>query len=266
MVRRLYRNDVIRIMLFSLFAGIMFWVMDAVIDTIIFYREETLWGQLFFNLKFFNIYNRVVVIVLFILFGAFFSRMFIAQKRAEQALRESEEKFKKISSSAQDAIIMIDFEGKISFWNEAAENIFGVSQDDVLGREFATFIANSNSRESFQINMLKFKETGEADFIGKIIEIVSLRNDGSEFPAEVSFASVQLGGFWNGIGILRDVTKRKQMEQNFIFSLTSIRLLARLSASSLLLLKTWSATRVADFSPIPGNRVNCSISFSRDGG
>jgi hypothetical protein len=56
------------------------------------------------------------------------------------------------------------------------------------------------------------------------------------------------------------------MEHNLIFSFTSIRLLAMPSANSLLLLKTNSAIRVADFCPIPGSLVNCSIKFSRDDG
>jgi PAS domain S-box-containing protein len=49
------------------------------------------------------------------------------RKQAEEALRESEEKFRMISASAQDAIIMMDSEGNISFWNEAAQKIFGYS-------------------------------------------------------------------------------------------------------------------------------------------
>jgi len=47
------------------------------------------------------------------------------RRRMEKALRESEEKFRVMSASAQDAIIMIDNDGNISFWNNAAEKIFG---------------------------------------------------------------------------------------------------------------------------------------------
>ena len=55
------------------------------------------------------------------------------RKQAEKAVRESEEKFKAITGSAKDAIIMMDNEGNISYWNEAAEKIFGYSAHEALG-------------------------------------------------------------------------------------------------------------------------------------
>ena len=56
------------------------------------------------------------------------------QRKAMEAVRESEEKFWKLSDSAQDAIIMLDDEGNISFWNKAAEKMYGYSIKEVLGR------------------------------------------------------------------------------------------------------------------------------------
>ncbi|MDZ7597040.1 MAG: PAS domain S-box protein [Desulfobacterales bacterium] len=64
-----------------------------------------------------------------------------ARQEAVAALQESEEKFRKISSSAQDAIIMMDHEGRISFWNQAAEKVLGYSQEEALGRELHLWLA-----------------------------------------------------------------------------------------------------------------------------
>ncbi|MGR3301137.1 MAG: PAS domain S-box protein, partial [Candidatus Scalindua sp.] len=55
------------------------------------------------------------------------------REQTEEALRESEEKFRKITSSAYNAIVMMDDEGKVSFWNEAAERMFGYSREEVVG-------------------------------------------------------------------------------------------------------------------------------------
>lgn len=51
-----------------------------------------------------------------------------AKNEAEQGLRESEERFRIMTASAQDAIVMMDDEGRVTFWNEAAERIFGYSK------------------------------------------------------------------------------------------------------------------------------------------
>src|SRR5512143_2586611 len=63
------------------------------------------------------------------------------RSRAELALRDSEEKFKGLAASAQDAIIMIDQEGKVAFWNNAAERVFGYSSREILGREMHLLLA-----------------------------------------------------------------------------------------------------------------------------
>ncbi|TFG36912.1 MAG: PAS domain S-box protein, partial [Desulfobacterales bacterium] len=54
--------------------------------------------------------------------------------RGEKALQASEDIFKAISASAQDGIIMMDNDGNISYWNEAAERIFGYSAEEALGK------------------------------------------------------------------------------------------------------------------------------------
>ena len=60
---------------------------------------------------------------------------------AEKSLMESEEKFRQITSSAQDAIIMVDDKGYVNFWNRSAEKIFGYSDEEMFGRELHTILA-----------------------------------------------------------------------------------------------------------------------------
>lgn len=57
------------------------------------------------------------------------------RKHIEAVLRESEEKFRVISTSAKDAIIMMDNDGIISFWNEAAEKIFGYTSQEATNKD-----------------------------------------------------------------------------------------------------------------------------------
>ena len=135
------------------------------------------------------------------------------RKRADEALRESEEKFRAISTSAQDAIIIVNDEGKISYWNNAAERIFGYSKEESMGKDLQNTIIPQRFLGKFKEGFTMFKTTGRGPVLGKIIELTSLRKDGTEFPIEMSISSVKIKGKWNAIGIIRDITERKRVEE-----------------------------------------------------
>ncbi|MBI4689696.1 MAG: PAS domain S-box protein [Nitrospirae bacterium] len=148
------------------------------------------------------------------------------RKKAEEALRESEEKFRTISISAKDAILMMDNDGNISFWNEAAVTIFGHTAQEALGRELHTFLAPDRYHAAYRAGFPKFKETGEGPAVGKVLELTAVKKDGTEFPMELSVSVVKLKDKWHAIGILRDITERKQAEEDihdlFVAALSSL--------------------------------------------
>ncbi len=135
------------------------------------------------------------------------------RKRDEDALRESEDRFEKISSSAQDAIVMMDSDGNISYWNPAAERTFGFRSEEVVGKDLHSFIVHRKHYEAFKKGFEGFKLTGSGPVLGKTLEVTALRRDGAEFPVEVSFSAVKIKGRWNSIGIIRDITERKRSEE-----------------------------------------------------
>ena len=134
------------------------------------------------------------------------------RKRVEQALRESEEKFRVIAASAQDAIIMMDNEGKVSYWNDAAERTFGYSSDEIIGKELHTVLGPKRFHENYQRAFPGFQVSGKGNAVGKIIEREAVRKDGTEFPIELSVSSVYLKGKWNAIGIVRNISERKRFQ------------------------------------------------------
>ena len=134
-------------------------------------------------------------------------------KQAEEAVRESEEKFRSISTSAQDGIIMIDDEGNISYWNEAAERIFGYTRKEALGKEAHLLLMPKERHDAYRKEFSTFRETGKGTVIGKTLELSAMRKDGAEFPVELSVSSVKVKGTWHAIGIARDVTERKKSEE-----------------------------------------------------
>ncbi len=137
----------------------------------------------------------------------------IDRKNAEGELRDSEEKFRRITSSALDAIIMMDDTGCISYWNEAAEEIFGYSAKEAIGKEMHTFLAPPKYFGAYEKGVRIFKETGQGPVVGKTLELTAMRGDGTEFPIELSVSAVQIKGRWHSIGILRDITERKKAEE-----------------------------------------------------
>ena len=135
------------------------------------------------------------------------------RKRMEIALQENEEKFRSMSTYTQDALIMMDDEGNISFWNAAAEKIFGYSSLEVMGKELHTFIAPARYYETFKKVYGHFRATGEGGMIGKTRELMAMRKGGVEFPVELSLAALKLKNKWHGVGIVRDITERRRSEE-----------------------------------------------------
>lgn len=136
----------------------------------------------------------------------------IVEERTRE-LMESEEKFRSISASANEAIIMMDDKSKIVYWNEAAEKIFGHSTEEAYGREVHTFIAPEKYLGDFSRSFPGFLESGGAPAVGKTLELEGVRKDGTEFPIELSVSSINHKGVWNAVAIIRDITERRKMEE-----------------------------------------------------
>jgi len=135
------------------------------------------------------------------------------QKQAERALAESEEKFRRISQSAVDAILMIDDRGRLTYWNPAAQRIFGYAEHEVLGRNLHRMLAPERYRQAHREAFAAFTAHGTGAAIGKTLELEALRKDGTEFPMELSVSSLQVDGRWHAVGMLRDITGRKRAEE-----------------------------------------------------
>ena len=135
------------------------------------------------------------------------------RKQAQEALRESEERFRTMAATAKDAIIILDNEERIAYWNPAAEAIFGYTNQEAMGKELHEWLAPERYHEVYRKGFSRFKKTGEGDAVGKTLELEAIRNDGSEFPIGLSMSAIQLKGKWNAVGIVRDITKRKRMEE-----------------------------------------------------
>jgi len=135
------------------------------------------------------------------------------RKRTEDALRESEEMFRAISASAKDAIIMMDNEGNVSYWNKAAKNMFGYKSEEIIGKNLHHTLAPQEYHKAYETGHTLFKDRGQGRVVEKTIELKGIKKDGREFPIELSLSSVKRRGEWYAIAIIRDITDRKRAEE-----------------------------------------------------
>jgi PAS domain S-box-containing protein len=143
----------------------------------------------------------------------------IERTKAEDALQLSEQRYRTITTTANDAIIMMDDIGNISFWNPAAEKLFGYTKEEVLGKDLHNLLAPYRYISAYQKGIKKFKETGEGALIGKTVELEAIKKDGTEFPVELSLSALYVKNKLNAIGIVRNITDRKSSEEKIIKSL-----------------------------------------------
>jgi two-component system cell cycle sensor histidine kinase/response regulator CckA len=135
------------------------------------------------------------------------------RKAAEAALRGSEARTRAIVDSSLDCIVTIDQTGAILEFNPAAEHVFGYPRAAVLGRELAAIIVPPSVRDAHRRGLARYLATGEISILGKRIEIVAMRCDGSEFPVELSITRFDSDGPPTFAGFIRDISERKRAEE-----------------------------------------------------
>ncbi len=134
------------------------------------------------------------------------------QRKAEEALKESEEKFRAISSAANDAIIMLNYQGEVVFWNRTAEKIFGYNKDEIIGKNLHSLIVPTSSKNHYFISLKSQWETGTSSALGKTIEMTVLNKNKQPLDIELSLSAVKIEKGMNQIAIIRDITERKKAD------------------------------------------------------
>jgi PAS domain S-box-containing protein len=137
------------------------------------------------------------------------------QRRAEEALQESEERLRLILQTAHEAFVSIDAKGLIIAWNPAAESIFGWSREEVLGRPLSETVIPARYRAAHQRGLERFLQTGEGSVLHKRIELEAVRRSGQEMPIEMTITPLQVGGRYVFNAFVRDISARRRSESFF---------------------------------------------------
>ncbi len=165
----------------------------------------------------------------------------------EEALRRSEARLRATIEAAFDCVVGMDAEGRIVEFNAAAERTFGYTRAQVIGQPLAECLIPPSQRAAHVAGMARYAATGEGPYLGRRIETVALRADGTEFPVELSIAEAHGAQERIFVGYLRDITDRKRAEQALRASEEQYRAIFSASADALIL---WdSQLRRVDVNP-----------------
>lgn len=136
------------------------------------------------------------------------------ERRVEERTRdvtEAEARFRQLTESSADGIFTCDNDGRILFWNRAAERMFGWSADSVIGRAFVDLVP-SHARPELLHQLARMAAT-DAPVRAEPLEIMGFRRGGREFPVEVSISSWIVDGHRFFGAIMRDITERRRHEE-----------------------------------------------------
>lgn len=115
-------------------------------------------------------------------------------------------------SAVRDAIIVVDSDGKLVYWNKSSEKMFGYSKLEAMKRPLHELIFPKRYREKYFKNLKVSLKEGKELFPGGIRRAYALKKNGEEFPIELSLSVINAGYKTNAIAIIRDITHQKHLE------------------------------------------------------
>jgi PAS domain S-box-containing protein len=129
--------------------------------------------------------------------------------QVEQSLRNSEARKSAMLETALDAIVTIDHAGRIVEFNPAAEAMFGYRSQEVIGQMMAELVIPPALRWPHQQAFRRYLDSGDHTILGRRIELMARRADGSDFPVELAVAPIADGPSPMFTAYIRDISEHK---------------------------------------------------------
>jgi PAS domain S-box-containing protein len=133
------------------------------------------------------------------------------RKKLEDELIAGEARFRAMADSTNDAVVLLDEEDTISFWNRSAERMFGYTTQEVFGKKLSDMVVPPKGREGHRMLVKKLAQSEECPQGG--FDITAVRKDKTSFPAELATSKLQLKGSRYVLGVIHDISNRKKVEE-----------------------------------------------------
>lgn len=131
-------------------------------------------------------------------------------------LRKNEIMLSSVISSALDAIVITNQDGTIVRWNNSAAEIFGYTEEEMKGRTFMDTIIPDSFLSMHGREFYQFLTEGSSNILNKRLELTGIRKNGAEFPMELTVTAIQHDNDFYFNGFIRDISSRKQREQELV--------------------------------------------------
>lgn len=137
--------------------------------------------------------------------------------KSQILLEQSEERNRLIMESALNAIISIDSNGKINFWNKQAEQIFGWKKEEVLGKSLQENIIPNQHKVAHSNGLKHYINTGEGPVLNKLLELPAIKKNGTEVTIEIAIIPIKQNGELFFCSFVQDISERKKAENQLKF-------------------------------------------------
>lgn len=134
------------------------------------------------------------------------------RQQAQDALATAALRLRQILNSAGEAFIGMDTAGKVTEWNREAEQVFGWSREEALGRRVSELVIPEEYRELHERGVSRFLASGRPKVLGQRLELEGLNRSGDRFPIELTLWALKENDSWSFYSFARDITARKQAE------------------------------------------------------
>ena len=214
--KKFFRNRVDMadyMVLTGIFLGALYWALESLLN--VFSPEEISFYQEIFGPNISIVWPRLIVLCLFLMFGSHVQFTINERKKAEEALKESEEKYRTILESIEEGYYEVDFEGYFIFVNDSMSKILGAPKTDLRFMNFLDFMDDENADRIYG-TFSDCRRTGQP---AKAFDC-ELNVNGTRLYVEASASLLRDSkGLPSGYrGVLRDRTEKKKMEMDLLES------------------------------------------------
>lgn len=135
------------------------------------------------------------------------------RKKYEEVFKITEEKFRRVSEALFNPLVIMDDQGNITFWNLAAEKMFGYKAEEILGENLHRLMAPKKYNIENSVSLKTFFKNGQSPILNNIVEVDVLDKQGNEIPVELSASALILGDKIFAVGSMRDLREKKKADQ-----------------------------------------------------
>lgn len=139
------------------------------------------------------------------------------RKRAENALRESEARWRALFESASQGVLAVDASGRIVLVNAKTEELFCYTRGELVGQQVEVLVPE-NLRDIHTRHRTGYFEHPRSRYMGLGLDLLARRRDGTMFPVEISLSYVSEGETRIALAMITDITQRKRFEQRLLES------------------------------------------------